>query len=70
MVIMLLLLVSIPVVFLGSAILLFVRYRALSSSASGLRFRHLLSPAIVLIVHGIYIVGLLLSPWPGAINRM
>jgi hypothetical protein len=69
-VIMFLLLISIPVISFGSAILLFVRYRASSSPASGLSFRHLLSPAIVLIVHGIYIVGFLLSPWPVAISGM
>ena len=68
--VMAVLLISIPVVFLGAAIMLGVRYRQASSPGSGISFRHLLSPAVVLIVHGIYIIGFFLSPWPGAINRM
>ncbi len=68
--IMAILLISIPVVFLGSGIMLCVRYRQASFLTNGLSFRHLLSPAVVLIVHGIYIVGFLVGPWPGAIGRM
>ncbi|MEA3208152.1 MAG: hypothetical protein QOE70_1209 [Chthoniobacter sp.] len=69
-VVMAALLISIPLISLGAAVMLCVRFYFSSSPASGLSFRHLLSPAIVLIVHAIYIVGFLLSPWPGAINRM
>ena len=67
---MLVLLVSNPIVFIGAAVILCVRYYHLSSPASGLAFRHLLSPTVVAIVHGIYIVGFIFSPWPVAINGM
>jgi len=64
------LLISIPIISLGAVIMFCVRYRQASSVTNGWSFRHLLSPALVLCVHGIYFVGFLLSPWPVAIRGM
>ena len=67
---MLLLLVSIPIIFLGALVMFFRRLTQLSSPESGIQQRHVISAGVVAAFHGIYIVGFLLSPWPVAISGM
>jgi hypothetical protein len=64
------LLISIPLCFLGAAVMLAVRWYHAYSTAQQLRLRDLLPPVVVLIVHGVYIAGVLLSPWPFAFSGM
>ena len=67
---MFLLLVSIPFIFLAALIMFFRWLSRLSSPESDVQQRHVISAGVVAVLHGIYIVGFFLSPWPVAISGM
>jgi uncharacterized membrane protein len=67
---MLLLLVSIPIIFLAALVMFFRRLFRLSSPESGIQQRHVISAGVAAAVHGVYILGFFLSPWPAAISGM
>lgn len=69
-VVMFLLLVSIPIIFLGALVTFFFRLSRLFSPDSGIQLRHVISAGVVAAFHGIYIVGFFLSPWPVAASGM